>query len=843
MSPVFAMQKPRVRKIVNTTISFVSFILQMSTSAEPSSAKPRVCLNMIVKNESQIIARLLKSCRGHIDQVFICDTGSTDNTEEIVRSVCAELDIPCKIIHEEFQNFGHNRNISLRACAKFLANSSGSGEEKRETRKDWDWYILLLDADMIVSPDGVNLHEFLSRSENTGVEAFSIQQSDPANIICYNNIRLVAASAVVSGNLSYKRKTHEYLGFSGGTKAALIDPKDIRFVDISDGGCKSDKYERDEKILLQCIAEYLERGGSSNPETTPAEHARDVFYLGNTYFDSSMPEPDKWHNAAKYYKMRVELSKTIAKDAWAEETFYSMYRIGLCELAAAVAATPADPIGGALTRATAWWLRAFEFHPWRIEGLFELIRHCRVNKQYRTADMYYTAAHNIVSKHKRDNFVSANQYIFLHKNKYTHELFIEYLYFAAHIGKYLSAEDVLYMLNNAAAAAGAGSKRIYEALQLLKFYKKKHMILPAKQIMSADQSIQVVIPGGESDTNENKTLFYSSSSALISAHDTAHSGYVMNIRYVNYLIDPKTGRYHYPTKKNGTPYLISINKWVKLSEEFKIVSEGWFPLDCNDVGHFGDTAFIGLDDLRIHPALATATTTPDPEYYFIGNRIFSPLPLTDETPGNDNNRGKISMVIGKWSPGSQLLFEEIHYEHVASVGFGNLIATVNVEKNWVFAGDGIDTLIYKWSPLTILSRTHNHDHTHTYNYVKHTEHNMPPIFAHVRGSTCGFINPNPSKDRSANPREMWFICHLVSSEPAETPRHYYHMVVVLDSMTFQLLRYSAPFSFEGQAIEYCLSAHISQDGATLIANYSTWDKSTRIGFYNIEDIEKIMIRM
>ena len=43
-----------------------------------------ICLNMIVKNEGHIITRLLKSVLPIIDTYVICDTGSTDDTPQII---------------------------------------------------------------------------------------------------------------------------------------------------------------------------------------------------------------------------------------------------------------------------------------------------------------------------------------------------------------------------------------------------------------------------------------------------------------------------------------------------------------------------------------------------------------------------------------------------------------------------------------------------------------------------------------------------------------------------------------------------------------------------------------
>ena len=55
--------------------------------------------------------------------------------------------------------------------------------------------------------------------------------------------------------------------------------------------------------------------------------------------------------------------------------------------------------------------------------------------------------------------------------------------------------------------------------------------------------------------------------------------------------------------------------------------------------------------------------------------------------------------------------------------------------------------------------------------------------------------------------EIWFVGHIVSYE---SPRHYYHVISVFDSH-MNLLRYSAPFKFEGDPIEYCLSIVVEDE--------------------------------
>jgi glycosyltransferase involved in cell wall biosynthesis len=49
-----------------------------------------LALVMIVKNEEHIIHRSLKSVFSFIKKIIIVDTGSTDNTKNIIKKLCKE---------------------------------------------------------------------------------------------------------------------------------------------------------------------------------------------------------------------------------------------------------------------------------------------------------------------------------------------------------------------------------------------------------------------------------------------------------------------------------------------------------------------------------------------------------------------------------------------------------------------------------------------------------------------------------------------------------------------------------------------------------------------------------
>ena len=78
--------------------------------------KKNLCLSMIVKNESRIIERCLDSTKNLVDCISICDTGSTDNTVEIIEDYLKKNNIPGKVHHHTWKNFGHNRTLSAHAA-------------------------------------------------------------------------------------------------------------------------------------------------------------------------------------------------------------------------------------------------------------------------------------------------------------------------------------------------------------------------------------------------------------------------------------------------------------------------------------------------------------------------------------------------------------------------------------------------------------------------------------------------------------------------------------------------------------------------------------------------------
>lgn len=244
-----------------------------------------ICLTMIVKNESANMVRLLDSLESIIDMICIVDTGSTDDTPIIIEHWGMTHDMPTTVHSEPFRNFAYNRTHSAQMAKKTYPEAD---------------YLLLSDADFvweIGNFDKVLLidHKYLVDQKN--------------NSLTYANIRLLSNRVdwVCLG------RTHEYwteadkqTEFKGNIRAHKITT--LMIDDREDGGCKDDKFIRDERLLLE---------GLNDPEEPEHLKTRYKFYLAQTYKD--LERHDK---SVEWYQKRVK------DGGWAEEVYYAEFQTG-----------------------------------------------------------------------------------------------------------------------------------------------------------------------------------------------------------------------------------------------------------------------------------------------------------------------------------------------------------------------------------------------------------------------------------------------------------------------------------------------------------------------------------
>jgi tetratricopeptide (TPR) repeat protein len=685
-----------------------------------------VCLNMIVKNESRVILRLLESVVNYIDCYCICDTGSTDNTVEIIQQFFSSREhlIPGKIIHEPFRDFGYNRTFALKACEQIDVK-----------------YILLLDADMIFKVDpSITKTGFQNLLQ---ADAYYIFQG--SDTFFYKNVRIVKNKL----GMVYWGVTHEYVKTPEGTKYEQMDKDQIFINDIGDGGCKSDKFVRDVQLL--------KKGLEDEPNND-----RYTFYLANSYRDAG-----QYDNAIECYKKRIEIG------GWFDEVWHSYYSIGKCY-----------KNKGDMANAVYWWLEAYNFFPKRIENLYEIIHHYRCHGKNNLAYGIF-----IMADHERKNNKTTD-YLFLQKDVYDYKLDYELsiIGYYCNYQNYCLQKTSLKVLNypfvEESISRNVLSNYKFYCSSLTKNWPNSLLNQNKEVLESIGDTILELVDGSPDFVSSTPSMCLNKEGNL-----------VVNVRYVDYTIN-KDGGY----ENKGTISTKNVVALIDISNPHHWVLKNEFIIKYNKEL---DNLYVGLEDVRLF------TKKEDEQIYFNANRGLSYHNIKIE-------HGMIDMEKGDTLSG--LISMENQRE---------------VEKNWVLFEDSDNKtkIIYNWSPLVIGDIDYGKlpiTRLQPMKFIKTHEIKNPYFFKHLRGSSNGVKIGN----------EIWFICHTVSYEDR---RYYYHVFVVLDSTTYEVIKFTRYFSFEKEKVEYSLGFVYMEKTNQILIGYSLMDKETKYWIGDKSLIDTMMI--
>ncbi|MBS0625623.1 MAG: glycosyltransferase [Verrucomicrobia bacterium] len=236
-----------------------------------------VCLNMIVRDEADVIRRCLESVKDLIDYWVVVDTGSVDGTQRIVKEWLEG--IPGELHERPWVDFEYNRNEALQ-----LAKEKGD-------------YLLLIDADDRLEKEAGFRWPKLEK------DYYVATQNDGVSGIDTKWMLLISTRL----NWRWEGIIHEGLVCKEAKSFDLLTG--IVNLYLQDGARSKDPKK------VQKIIEKLKELHEKDPADT-----KTIFYLAESHRGLK-----NFPTAIEYYKKRIALG------GWPEEVFWCMYCVALLE--------------------------------------------------------------------------------------------------------------------------------------------------------------------------------------------------------------------------------------------------------------------------------------------------------------------------------------------------------------------------------------------------------------------------------------------------------------------------------------------------------------------------------
>jgi hypothetical protein len=306
---------------------------------------PHISAVLMVKDEKDRIEYTLKSVLGIIKSVIIYDTGSTDNTIELITNFCNKHSLPLHLKQGIFADFSTSRNVLLDFLDEF-------------TEVD---YALLLDVNDELRNGNVLLKFAKDKLSEKGSAYYIYQEWKFGRVDKYLNIRLIKPRK----GWRYKAVVHEYIDNDINEEEKKLVGKCpdevILFQDrIADNNKSGPRFKRDKELLYK---EYLK-----NPNDS-----RTLFYLAQTCACL-----EQYDESYYYYKLRSY------KDDFMEEKYISYYKLG--KFSQILGHDWKDSLG--------WYMKAFETLK-RAEPLCDIADYYFKKKDWISAWMFISMACNL----------------------------------------------------------------------------------------------------------------------------------------------------------------------------------------------------------------------------------------------------------------------------------------------------------------------------------------------------------------------------------------------------------------------------------------------------------------
>ena len=415
-----------------------------------------LALCMIVKNESHCIVETLNTLVDYIDYWVICDTGSSDKTEAVVRKFFSQRNINGEYHHHKWVNFAHNRTLAFEAAF-------------RKSR-----YVLVFDADDLlhVPASNDNSKDDNSKDDNSKDDSSSSSSSSSCSskklfppdlsqgVDCYR-IPIRASGQRYSREFifrndikwRYRGVVHEEASRVGGKPFQRVLFDNGIYVESRRLGNRNrdpNKYLKDATLLVAAINDILKatKAGKQHPDKDLL--LRYYFFAGQSYFDHK-----DYAKSMEYYR-----GWTLAGS---EEMFFSQLRIGNCM----------EELNYPAADIIASYKAAFATMPDRTESLYALARYYIKINQLQEAFLTLSLANSLPFPSWRQLYITRETYDFSVK--------YELLQVANYLGYFDISNTVCQQLLASTNVVGDNDS------DQIQDNRRRQYQLEAKRIMEANQ--------------------------------------------------------------------------------------------------------------------------------------------------------------------------------------------------------------------------------------------------------------------------------------------------------------------------------------------------------------------
>ena len=342
----------------------ITEVTECDSKAPTKPAKSyTICLNMIVKNESHIIEQTLENLCKYVDfdAYYISDTGSTDNTMDLIRTFFKARGIPGTIEQVEWRDFGFNRTLALQMAFQ---------------KTD---YLFIFDADDSIHGNFVLPHELTH-------DAYQLKLGQSfvyLRTLIVNNRKRWRFVGVL----------HEYITCVDKEDSSHAIQGDYHVESGRSGSRNQDpqKYIKDATVLERGYHEEIANSGSNGTGTGDRGLAeRYAFYCAQSWMDAGPAHID---SSIQWYE------RVLTQNNWSQEKYYSALCLGNLYYKK-----------GDKYNAFKYYSKTIEYDEERIEGVASMMEFLRADGNHVIVNALYQKFKNYNRSPQNKLFLATDKY-------------------------------------------------------------------------------------------------------------------------------------------------------------------------------------------------------------------------------------------------------------------------------------------------------------------------------------------------------------------------------------------------------------------------------------------------